>query len=280
MTNSTARISPTAYATGHMWVRLGLSHPALATARGKRLDRAFSLAIQPTRLLGRTGAFDRLMMARHMGIDYFLQQAIEAGKVTQVIELAAGFSGRGWRMKQQYGDKIHYLETDLPHMAEVKKNMLQKAGLLSSQHDVLTLDALLDDGPDSLASITAQLDTSQGLAIITEGLMSYLDPDTATRLWARIAKHLQAFEHGLYLSDGYVESEVAGLTSKVIKAILQNFVKGRIHNHYISAEDASHKLTAQGFKSATLHAARDIPATRALGSKPGGDRVRVLEAWA
>ncbi|MGB1581879.1 MAG: class I SAM-dependent methyltransferase, partial [Nevskiales bacterium] len=276
MTSSTARISPTAFATGYMWFRLGLSHPALATPRGKRLDRAFSLAIQPNRFLGRTGTFDRLMLARHRGIDYFLEQAIEAGKVTQIIEIAAGFSGRGWRMKDRYGDKIHYIETDLPHMAKAKQDLLEAGNLLTDKHDVCILDALLDDGPDSLASITAQLDSSQGLAIITEGLMSYLDPNTAAGLWRRISSQLQPFPNGLYVSDGYIQSEVTGLTSTVIKTILQRFVKGRLHNHYTSAEDASNKLTAHGFKSATLHAARDIPATHALGNKPGGNRVRVL----
>lgn len=278
--SDTTRISPTAYATGHMWVRLGLSHPALSTPRGKRLDRAFSLAIQPRRLLGGTGAFDTLMRTRHTGIDYLLEQAIESGRVTQVVELAAGFSGRGWRMMQKYGDRIRYLETDLPVMAQAKREMLEQASLLSHRHQVKAVDALANGGPQSLETLVDSLDTGQGLAIITEGLMSYLDPQTAQGLWQRLATQLERFPQGLYLSDGYVVSEVRSLSSTVIKTLLQRFVKGRLHTHYSSAQDAADKLRGHGFSQATLHAARDLPATAELGTRPGGSKVRVLEAWA
>lgn len=277
--SDTARISPTAYATGHMWVRLGLSHPALSTPRGRRLDTAFSLAIQPRRLLGGTGAFDTLMRTRHTGIDCLLEQAIEAGKVTQVIELAAGFSGRGWRMMQKYGDRLTYLETDLPHMAALKRDMLEGAGLLSENHQLRELDALAEDGPLSLQAVADTLNPERGLAIITEGLMSYLDPETAMSLWQRLALQLKCFPQGLYLSDGYVQSEVRSFSSAVIKTILQRFVSGKLHTHYTSPQDATDKLTASGFDRATLHAARDLPATAELGTLPGGSRVRVLEAW-
>lgn len=274
----TTRISPTAYATGYMWYRLGLSHPALATKRGKRLDRAFSLAIQPRRLLGGTGAFDTLMRTRHTGIDYLLEQAITDGRISQVIELAAGFSGRGWRMTQKY-PQLNYIETDLPHMAAIKREMLASAGLLSSRHQVQDIDALLDEGTLSLAALIDTLDTSRGTAFITEGLMSYMDPDSARGIWQRLSTQLQRFPHGLYLSDGYIESEVKSLSSSLIKTILQRFVKGRLHNHYTSANDATAKLTGNGFARATLHAAKTLPATRELGAQPGGNRVRVLEAW-
>lgn len=278
--SDSARISPTAYATGYMWVRLGLSHPALATKRGKRLDRAFSVAMQPKRLLGGTGALDTLMKTRHMGIDCLLEQAIDAGKVSQVIELAAGFSGRGWRMAEKYGDKITYIETDLPHMTAIKRDMLENAGFITANHYVHEVDALADDGPQSMAALVDSLDNTKGTAIITEGLMSYMDPDTAKLLWQKISGQLKKFPAGLYLSDGYVQSEVQGLSPKVIKAILQRFVKGGLYTHYISAEDAKQKLESNGFCNARLLAASDIPATRELSNKPGGHRVRVVEAWA
>ncbi len=276
--SETDRISPTAFATGHMWVRLGLSHPAMSTPRGVRLDRAFSLAIQPRRLLGGTGAFDTLMRARHTGIDCLLEQAIESGKLSQVIELAAGLSGRGWRMTQKFPD-LTYIETDLPAMAELKHGMLDGTGLLSDRHQVRVVDALTDAGPESLAALIDTLDSSKGTAIITEGLMSYMDPDTAVTLWQRISGQLKRFPQGLYLSDGYVQSEVKSFSSTLIKTILQRFVKGGLYTHYSSAEDATQKLTSNGFARASLHAARDLPATRELGTKPGGSRVRVLEAW-
>lgn len=252
----------------------------LSNPQGKRLDRAFSLALQPRRFLGASGSLDTLMRTRHLGIDYLLEQAIESGKVSQVIELAAGLSGRGWRMAKQYADRLTYIETDLPAMAAVKREMLATAGLLSNQHRVVDVDALLDEGPLSLAALCKTLDPDQGLAIVTEGLLSYLNPTTAKALWLRISGQLQGFKHGLYISDGYIQSEVQSLSSTLIRSVLQPFVRGRLHNHYDSAKDAQEKLKAHGFTQATLHAARDLPATAKLGVTKPGRRVRILEAWA
>ena len=277
--SSSERISPTAYATGHMWVRLGLSHPALSTPRGKRLDRAFSLAIQPGTLIGRPGAFDTLMLARHKGIDSLLEQAIEAGQITQVIEIAAGMSGRGWRMAKKYGDRLTYIEADLPHMAALKRRMLSDADLLTPKHSVVEIDALADDGLQSLAAITATLDQSQGLAIITEGLMNYLDTETAVGVWQRIAVQLKGFPHGLYLADAFLNAGNQGLSSRVIRTLLQGFVKGSLHVHYDSVADAERITRDAGFIRATLHNPADLPATRELAKSRGADRVHVLEAW-
>ncbi len=164
-------------------------------------------------------------------------------------------------------------------MAQLKSDMLRSADLLTDRHRVLELDALAEDGPDSLAAVINTLDHNQGVAIITEGLMSYLDPAVATALWQRIATQLKRFPQGVYISDGYVQSEVRGLSSRIIKTILQRFVSGRLHTHYDSPADAQQKLTAQGFSRAQLHAAKDLPATRELALHAGGNRVRVVEAW-
>jgi hypothetical protein len=42
-------MSPSAYATGYFWYKHGLSHPALATEQGRRVDRIEqpAIAIKP-----------------------------------------------------------------------------------------------------------------------------------------------------------------------------------------------------------------------------------------
>src|ERR1051326_807741 len=109
-------ISPTAYATGYLWFRHGLSHEALVMPEGRRLDRGFRLLGNVVKLAGGF-SIEALLLARHKGIDALLAEQVESGRVTQVIELAAGLSARGWRFKQRFGDRITYVETDLPHMA-------------------------------------------------------------------------------------------------------------------------------------------------------------------
>ena len=47
----TERISPTAYATGYLWYRLGLSDAALVTPQGERLDRGSRILTRVTQAL-------------------------------------------------------------------------------------------------------------------------------------------------------------------------------------------------------------------------------------
>jgi O-methyltransferase involved in polyketide biosynthesis len=272
--SNSEQVSPTAYATGHMWVRLGLSHPALSTPQGRRLDRAFRIFL---RVIG-GASFGNLMLARHLGIDAQLTHAIEEGRVGTVIEIAAGLSGRGVRMMQRYGKRIRYIETDLPQMATLKRDLLDRAGLLSKRHQVLELNALSDKGVHSLAALVKTLDKTKGIAIITEGLMNYLDPDAAKAVWSRIAKNMKLFPHGLYLADGYVRSGNRSVSALLFGAVLSTFVRGRMHIHFNNTAHAVEIMRKAGFRSAALHKTRNLPETQTIAKKKGGERVLILEA--
>jgi len=271
------KVSPTAYATGYFWYRHGLSHEGLLVPEGRKLDRRFGYLIRAVKIVSGM-SIEALMLARHKGIDALLTRHIESGKVTQVIELAAGLSARGWRFAQRYGDRIVYVETDLPHMAELKRGMLDKAGLAAPRHRVVTVNALLDRGPGSLHQIAQSLDPKAGVAIITEGLMSYLDPRTAKGVWRRIARTLGRFPFGVYLSDSYVRSDRYGLGGALFRGVIQRFVRGRMHVHFETPDQAARLLKTAGFTGVTLHEPKSIPETRELGAIRGGDRVRILEA--
>lgn len=271
------KVSPTAYATGYFWHRHGLSHPGLLIPEGRRMDRRFRILMRIVRMVGGV-SIPALMLARHKGIDAILSRHVEAGRVTQVIELAAGLSPRGWRFKQKHGARLAYVETDLPHMAELKRGLLEKSALLTPGHRVVAVNALLDSGPGSLAELAATLDPAAGVAIITEGLMSYLDPASAQAVWQRIAATLKRFPHGVYLSDSYVRSDRYGFAGAVFRGFIQRAVRGRMHVHFETVADAEAVLKRCGFAQVTMHEPRTIPETRDVGSQKGGDRVRVLEA--
>lgn len=276
-TPNNEKISPTAYATGHFWYRHGLSHPALATPEGERLDRRFQLLIKAVR--GLSGfSIDTMMLARHRGIDAVLMQAIDEGRVRQVIEIAAGLSARGWRMKQRYGDRLTYIETDLPAMAATKRRLLQDANLLPKGHRVLEVDALTDEGPRSLNAIAATLDPTLGTAVITEGLMNYLDPETAQGVWRRIARALKPFAHGLYLSDLYLKQEHRSAGVLLFGAVLSAFVRGRMHVHFETPAQAIATMQRSGFKTAAVHEPGSLPQLKDLAGQRGAERVRILEA--
>lgn len=271
------KVSPTAYATGYFWYRHGLSHPGLLIPEGRKLDRRFRFLISVIRFL--TGfSIDAMMLSRHKGIDALLARHIESGRVTQVIELAAGLSPRGWRFTQRYGDRITYIETDLPQMAELKRKLLAEAGLAAPNHRVVAVNALLNSGPMSLHELAESLDPKAGLAIVTEGLLSYLDPAAAKAVWRRIALALKGFAHGVYLSDAYVRQDRYGLGGRLFRGVIQRFVRGRMHVHFETTAQAVEMLRATGFASATLHEPRTIAETAELAQISGGDRVRILEA--
>lgn len=277
MSAKSEQVSPTAYATGYFWYRHGLSHPALATPQGRRLDRGFGLLIAAAKALSGI-SLEALMLARHRGIDALLSEAIEDGRVGQVIEIAAGLSPRGWAFSKRYGKQLTYLETDLPQMAATKRRLLDGAGLLGNQHQVLDLDALKPQGPDSLAAIAATLNPDKGTAIITEGLMNYLSPTQARFVWNNIATTLKQFPHGLYLADAYLMNEQRSAGMAAFGAALQVFVRGRMHVHYRSEPEAIATLRAAGFADVALHKAAGLPVNRDIASMRGADRVRILEA--
>jgi len=271
------QISPTAYATADLWYRQGWSHRALVTAETRRLGRAVNLLIAA---IERLSGFSlrALMLARHRAIDACLEQAIEDGRVQQVIELAAGLSPRGWRFMRRYGGRLTYVETDLPHMVRLKQQLLEQGRLLTPGHQVIELDALAEDGPGSLAAVAASLDPAKGTAIITEGLMNYLDPAAADGVWRRIASTLRGFPRGLYLCDMYLLQARSGLALVTFGVILSGFVRGRLHRHFDSAEAAQTRMQRCGFAKRRVRDAREFAEARAFATRRGGDRVRVLQA--
>ena len=97
-----ARVSPTARFTGAVWRRYGLS----PTALHPRSERLLADALRLGGPLGRRLPLEGMLRARHCAIDALLARAIAEGRIAQVVELAAGHSARGWRMKQRFVDEV------------------------------------------------------------------------------------------------------------------------------------------------------------------------------
>jgi O-methyltransferase involved in polyketide biosynthesis len=268
------RISPTAHYTGYVWARNGLSHPGLSTREGRLLFDSLQPVMLSSRAIG-GATLESYLLARHQAIDAALERAIEAGEVSQVIEVAAGFSPRGWRFARRYGGRLVYIETDLPGMAARKRAALERIGSLTERHRVVEVDALRDDdGPGSLAAVAAELDPAQGLAIVTEGLLGYLSTDAVNGIWRRFASTLGRFSAGRYVSDLHL----AGAATPQVRAFrvaLSAFVRGRVYLHFDDGAEAERALVAAGFGAAHIRRAVDV-----IGRRDGrGSRLaNILEA--
>lgn len=273
----TSAISPTGHYTGTTWVRAGLSDPALATRTGRLLHDSLRVPFAVAGLVG-LPTLDGMLLGRHLVIDAILADAVDAGLVTQVVEVASGLSPRGLRFSRRYGAALTYIEGDLPAMAATKRSRLERIDALGPHHRVVTIDALASEGPSSLPAIVAGLDCSRGLAMITEGLVNYLALPDLTSMWRQFASVLGGFAHGLYLSDIGLQEGNRDPLVLLAGGILSTFVRRPTPLHFASAGDAADALRAAGFATARLHRPDLHPATAALRRDPGMRRVQVVEA--
>ena len=272
-----AQISPTAHYTGQAWVHHGLSDPVLATPEGlvlfhglRPLDRTLALLGQPT--------VDGFLLSRHLTIDAYLRDVLDSGAVTQVVELACGLSPRGLRFKREYGDRIVYVEADLPDMVRLKRRRLRRVTALDEGHRVVAVDALVDDGPHSLGELMATLDPRAGTAIITEGLINYFDQRTAEEMFARFARALEPFPTGLYLSDLYLAGDTSSMLARIFSVGLSVFVRGSVHVYYADEDEAAPALRAAGFVGVRAGRAAAHSEVGRAGRDPAASMVRVVRA--
>lgn len=271
-------ISPTAHYTGYVWFAHGQSHEAFATRGGRLMYRALRA---PNVVLHHAGlpTIEGMLLARHRLIDLRLTQAIEAGEISQVIEVAAGLSPRGWRFRQRHGDRITYVEADLPGMISRKRKVLAEIGGESDTHRTVQIDALSDSGPTSIDAICASLDPARGTAIITEGLVNYFDTPTMIAMWQRFATALRRFPRSLYLSDLILRDGNRGPFVKGFGWLLAAFVRGKVHMHFDSAEEAEDALASAGLAGVLLDP-RDFAFELPDLERAGAARVRIIEAIA
>lgn len=219
-----------------------------------------------------------LLLARHRVIDALLADAIEAGGVSQVVELACGMSPRGWRFGERYGDRVTYVEADLPQMARRKARALERMGAQSRRHRVVEADVLRDDGALSLAAVCSTLDREGRLAIVTEGLLTYFDDTEVIGMWRRFARELGRFDGGLYVSDLRLAGAHGGAFDRAFFAVLASFVGRSVHAHFDGESTAVASLEEAGFARATLHRADRHSAAGDAAADPAAERIRVVEA--
>lgn len=272
-------ISPTAHYTGYVWFAHGQSHEAFATRTGRLMYQALR---GPNAIAHATGlpTLEGMLLARHQLIDLRLAQAIEAGEVSQVVEVACGLSPRGWRFAQKYGDRITYIEADLPGMLANKRRILAALGAgETAHHQTREIDALVDAGPASIDAICGALDPTRGTAIITEGLINYFDRATVLAMWARFSRALRRFPRGIYYSDLILREANTGALVTGFAWLLSAFVRGKVHLHFTTPGEAEGALAESGF-TARLLDPRDLEHELPGLERAGAARVKIIEAQA
>lgn len=210
-------ISFTAHYTGYIWFQMGISHPALATPKGK----ALAILAHPVESIAEKyigGSMRTTLKARHTLLDEHLTQLIEQHPDLQVLEIAAGLSPRGWWFRDHF-PQIDYRELDLPAMAETKQAALQHINPNSPK--MLSADLFTED----FQRVFAEFDTHKPLVIISEGLINYFDKALLAQLLSSMVKYGQDFKTLHYLTDLYPEpvknklAKVIWTSSKLLKLV-------------------------------------------------------------
>jgi O-methyltransferase involved in polyketide biosynthesis len=264
-------ISVTAHFTGYTWYANDLSHPALATAEGQFMHMMARPLNSFSKYIG-LPTLEGFLLGRHATIDDILTKAIEKGEISQIVEVAAGLSPRGWSFKQKYGNKLTYIEADLPAMAKRKRDILTSANLISQGHEVVELDVF---DASSCENVFNRLDKTKGVAIVTEGLVNYFSTDDMEGVWPRFASILKAFSNGIYVSDLHLEYMGGDQQSEGFKRFLTAVVRGDVYLHYKTDEEAIQKLTKFGFQGGVqLH----DPSKYLESYSRGAEKVRVIHA--
>ncbi len=274
------RISPTAHYTGYVWYRNGMSHPCLKTGLGRLFYASLGPSMQASRLVNGGLTVETFLLQRHKIIDHVLRREIDAGRVGQIVEVAAGLSPRGIRFARDYAARgLVYVEADLADMAADKRARLDGAGLLGPRHHVVATDLMRDSGPECLAeAVGSHLRPDVGTAVVTEGLIMYFDRAMVETMWERLARFLEPYPHGVYVSDLHVAAELPRRIN--VRMFIQGLrvFAGGAEVQYRDAEEAIRALGLVGFPEVTLHSPADhadeldIPRTR------HPDVVRVVEA--
>lgn len=235
-------ISFTAHYTGYIWYQMGISHPLLATSKGKTL----AMIAHPIESWGEKyvgGSMRTTLKERHTMLDDRLRQLIEQSPDLQVLEVAAGLSPRGWWFRQHY-PMVDYRELDLPDMAQTKQNALKQMDEKSP--DVLSVDLFTEDFQKAFDIF----DRNRPLVVISEGLINYFTKELLQQLIQSIVDYGKDFKTLHYLTDLYPEP-VKNKLAKVIwnsSKLLKIMSRSAFSFHFVSPEEVRNFMQHAGFR--------------------------------
>lgn len=253
-------ISFTAHYTGYIWYQMGISHEALATAKGKSLAYlVHPIESWAEKYVG--GSMRTTLKQRHTMLDHHLEKLIQENPDLQVLEIACGLSPRGWWFRQHY-PSITYRELDLPDMAQTKQNALQQ--IEKNAPEILSVDLFTE----AFAQAFEVFDPNRPLVVISEGLINYFDKDLLKQLIQSIAHYGTAFKTFHYLTDLYpepIKNKLATLiwnSSKLLKLMSRS----SFSFHFKSPQEVQDFFKNAGFQHATVEQPQIF-----FGQVPSGD---------
>ena len=222
-----------------------------------------------------------MLLARHRLIDLRLANAIDAGEISQIVEVACGLSPRGWRFRSTYGDAITYVEADLPGMLENKQRIIAQLGGETAHHYTAEIDALADTGPTSIARVCADARSHARHRDHHRGSHQLLRSQRpCSRCGGASAHALATFPRSLYLSDLVLRGDNRGPIVTGFSWLLAAFVRGKTHLHFDDDRRSRSARSSPPAFDGVLLDPRDFSYELPDLEQAGAGRVRIIEAMA
>ncbi|EST19002.1 SAM-dependent methyltransferase [Streptomyces roseochromogenus] len=111
-------------------------------------------------------------------------RSVTAGGVRQVVLLGAGLDTRAFRLPWPPGTTLYELDT--PELLAFKETVLARQDAAAACHRTSLAIDLTDDWPATLCAVG--LDPAQPVAWLAEGLLPYLEVESADRLLTAIGR--------------------------------------------------------------------------------------------
>ena len=167
----------------------------------------------------RTPSLHHSLVQRHTLIDQWLQQH----QTHQIIELASGLSARSIRLIDQVEQ---YVEVDLEHMIEFKKNCLEQKQPSHLHHEKMSWVAF-DLHQLTSEDIQEWVEEHKSTALIAEGLMMYLTQPQQKRLWTLMADSLPTQSYLIFDFVPAIEQPKAGFIGRILRWCMHQFTGGQ-----------------------------------------------------
>jgi len=239
--------------TAYNWVVHGLSHPAFGTVKSRLFYAAARPLVSLIELFGNV-SLTSFLLQRHLMIDALLHREIHDRGPTVVLEIGAGYSGRGYRFLNRYSPgALRYIEADLPSVINGKKKMLSR--LPAASRPELAVCDINCVGPFSLEALLSNPSTEKShLILITEGVIDYMALEGVADFWSRLATVCRKFATATYLTDLTPRGspDASKLSLSLFTTILGKLVREPLTRPFSSDRQAELVLRESGFDLAEV----------------------------
>ena len=205
--------------------------------------QAAELMLHPKEYIANLADMDFSFNARLMHFESryrSIDELLNGVPISNVLELSSGFSFRGLDLIMH--KDVNYIDTDLPEVIDIKKNFID-AFTAKDFKPVGTLQTFALNALDEQQfKDTINLFPPGEVAILTEGLMMYLNPEEKKKLCGIIHNVLK--ERGGYwiVADIYIRKDIDQRNIMVTEALQGFYDTHKIEDNKFESFEAAEKL--------------------------------------